>query len=74
MTSYPNPAKDRLTINSVNKIIEKIVLFDILGNQVIVMQPNSQNVTIDVSNFASGVYIAKISTPLGVGSLKLIIQ
>ena len=74
VTSYPNPAKDRLTINSVNKIIEKIVLFDILGNQVIVMQPNSQNVTIDVSNFASGVYIAKISTPLGVGSLKLIIQ
>jgi hypothetical protein len=45
-----------------------------LGNQVIVIQPNSLKATINVSTFASGVYIAKITTPSGSGSIKLIIE
>lgn len=72
--SYPNPAKDFLTISSKNRSIETITLFDILGNQVTTLYPNSREVTIDVSNFASGVYIAKVSTLEGVGSIKLILE
>ncbi len=72
--SYPNPAKDFLTISSKNKSINTITLFDILGIQVTTLNPNSREVTIDVSNFASGVYIAKISTHEGVGSIKLILE
>lgn len=74
VTSYPNPAKDLITISSENKTIETIFLFDILGNQVKVLHPNSRKTTIDVSNFASGVYIAKISTLSGTGSIKLIVE
>jgi len=74
VTSYPNPANDQLTISSLNKTIETIALFDMLGNQVTIAHPNSQKVTIDVSSFSSGVYIAKILTPTGIGSLKLIIK
>ncbi len=74
VTSYPNPAKDRLTISSGNKTIKTITLFDILGNQVTVLNPNSRKVTIDVSDFSSGVYIAKIVSPSGVSSIKLIIE
>jgi hypothetical protein len=74
VSTYPNPAKDRLTINSETKTIQKIVLFDILGNQVASLQPNSLNVTIDVADFASGIYIAKILTPTGLGSIKLIVE
>jgi hypothetical protein len=72
--SYPNPAKDFLTISSKNTSITTITLFDILGNQVTTLYPNSREVTFDVSNFASGVYIAKISTLEGVGNIKLILE
>jgi hypothetical protein len=72
--SYPNPANDRLTISSENNIIKTITLFDIRGHQVMILNPNSYGTTIDVAGFASGIYIAKISTPAGVGSLKLIIE
>jgi hypothetical protein len=72
--SYPNPAKDLLTISSKNKNIKTITLFNILGIQVTTLYPNSREVTVDVSNFASGVYIAKISTLEGLGSIKLILE
>jgi hypothetical protein len=72
--SYPNPAKDFLTISSKNNSIKTITLFDILGNQVTTFYPNSREVTIDVSDFASGVYIAKILTLEGVSNIKLILE
>jgi hypothetical protein len=72
--SYPNPAKDLLTISAKNENIKTITLFDILGNKVITIHPNSREVTIDVSNFGSGVYVAKISTLEGMGSIKLILE
>tara|TARA_R110001592_G_scaffold38190_7_gene126293 strand:- start:13589 stop:13768 length:180 start_codon:yes stop_codon:yes gene_type:complete len=45
-----------------------------LGNLVKALIPNSLKETIDVTNFSSGVYIAKISTLSGTGSMRLIIQ
>jgi hypothetical protein len=72
--NYPNPAKDLFTISSRNKNITSLTLFDILGNEVKVLQPNSLEVTVDVSNVASGIYIAKISTLSGSGSIKVIVE
>lgn len=72
-SSFPNPATDNLTITSVNSI-EAISLFDMLGNQVSVQYPGSREVSIDVNGLSSGVYIAKISTSAGVGSIKLLIE
>jgi hypothetical protein len=69
---FPNPAKDILTINSKNASIKTIVLFDILGSQILELQPNNRNIRIDISNFANGLYIAKVSTEKGTGSLKII--
>ena len=72
--SYPNPAKDFLTIRIENENIKTITLFDILGNKLTTLNPNSREVTIDVSGFGSGVYLAKISTLEGLGSIKLILE
>jgi hypothetical protein len=72
--SYPNPAKDVLTISSKNEQMNTITLFDILGNQINSFNPNSRKMTIDVSHLSSGIYIAKISTLSGVGSIKIIIE
>ncbi|MFT7078683.1 MAG: hypothetical protein ACJAZC_000210 [Cryomorphaceae bacterium] len=71
---FPNPANDRLIISSENDPIQSITLFDILGNEVLVLQPNRRNVTIEVAGLTNGMYIAKISTSTQVGSMKLMIQ
>jgi hypothetical protein len=72
--AYPNPASDQMTITSENAAIETVTLFDILGKQVAVLYPNSRNVTINVAEFSQGVYIAKVATPAGIGSIKLVIE
>lgn len=72
--AFPNPAIDLLTIRSDEQIIRAISLFDVLGNEVAVLQPNSLQVTMDISDLASGVYIARVSTLKGRGSLRLLID
>lgn len=69
---YPNPSKDIVTVSSKNKNLKSITLFDILGNQILFLQPNSKKITFDISDFASGIYITKIETETGLGSLRLI--
>jgi len=74
ISSYPNPAKDVLTFSSTKKQIKTITIFDILGNMIKVLNPNSHKIIMDVSDLTSGIYIAKISTQLGSGSIKVIIE
>ena len=71
---YPIPASDILNIISTDKQIKSITVFDILGNQVLVLQPNSLGVNIDVSDLGSGIYIAKIDTLTGSGSVKFLVE
>jgi len=72
--SFPNPANDHLAIFSDNDPIQAITLFDILANEVLVLQPNRRNVSIEVAGLANGMYIAKISTSTQLGSMKLMIE
>jgi hypothetical protein len=74
ISSYPNPARDLVTISSKKENIKAIFLFNILGKKVTALNSNSREVSIDISNLASGLYIAKISTESGIGSIKLIIE
>lgn len=72
--SFPNPAKDQVTISSDSEQINTIILFDIQGREVLALQPNNQNVSMDVSALPSGLYVAQISTASQVGTLKLMIK
>lgn len=74
VSMYPNPARDILNINSSGKEIKTISIFNILGKQVMKLHPNSLKTIVDVSNFPSGVYIAKISMLSGSGSIKLVVE
>ena len=55
---YPNPASDyiKLTFNTLN---QKIILYDILGKQVInkTMKTNEKEITLDVRNLKRGIYL-----------------
>lgn len=70
-TVYPNPTTSGWNINS-TKQINSIQVYDVLGKQVVDLNPNSNEVTIDTSNLISGIYIAKINSESGSKTMKLI--
>ena len=62
---YPNPVEDRLYIETETEI-EEVVVYDIFGRHQVAETPSLQgNLTIDVSDFASGVYFIQIKTEEG---------
>ena len=69
----PNPANNAWYIKG-NSEINKVALFDILGNEVLIISSNSNAVKIDASSFQTGVYFAKIESRRGIDTIKLIKQ
>jgi Secretion system C-terminal sorting domain len=68
---FPNPAKNVLNIESVSTI-EKVAVYNVLGQQVISEIPNTTVVTLDVSNLQVGVYVVKTTIDGNVSSSKFI--
>lgn len=75
--SFPNPAKDMLTIESTkNTMIEFITIYSVTGQQVQhVSDINQQKYTIHNLNLSAGLYTIKVSTKTNQNQyLKLIIE
>jgi hypothetical protein len=68
----PNPTNSQWNVKTVNQNITNIIVFDILGKQVININPNGEEAVIDASNLKDGLYLAKISTVNGSQTVKLI--
>ncbi|MBR4848531.1 MAG: T9SS type A sorting domain-containing protein, partial [Bacteroidaceae bacterium] len=63
---YPNPANDKLYIDTEIEI-EEVVVYDVYGRLQVTETPSHQeNTTIDVSEFNAGVYFIMIKTNDGV--------
>ncbi|QIE59017.1 HYR domain-containing protein [Rasiella rasia] len=63
ITMYPNPAQGQVTIaNSSNILLEKATMYDVNGKLVNTTNLSDMQgeITIDISNLASGVYIVQI--------------
>lgn len=71
-TVYPNPTTNSWNVSTNNVRINSIEVFDILGKQVISLQPNTMTSTIDATNLTPGVYVTKIKTELGMETKRLI--
>jgi hypothetical protein len=56
---FPNPFKDILNINSLEKI-EQVEVYDVTGHKILIVSPKDQNLLIDLSKFNDGTYILKI--------------
>ena len=69
--TYPNPVNDVLNI-SANIKIDKVELYDLLGNQVKSQNLNAENNKISVSELLSGIYILKTYIQDNVGTQKII--
>jgi len=73
---YPNPANEIIKVESSSPIIEKIILFDMLGNSVFTeknKKPEKVN-EINISNFSSGQYFIQVRTKEGVINKKIIVR
>lgn len=57
---YPNPTADQLSIDADGEI-QKITIYNILGNEISTKTPKSNKTTVDTSEFQKGVYIVKTS-------------
>ncbi|MCQ2309745.1 MAG: T9SS type A sorting domain-containing protein [Bacteroidales bacterium] len=55
---YPNPTNGNIVVNGKN--MNEIQVYNICGQQVISAKANSENVILDLGNFAAGVYMVKV--------------
>ncbi len=70
---YPNPSRNQWTIKTTNASIKSLSMFNILGRQVYSARNiNNTSEVIPANQFASGVYLLKVQTDLGVKTVKLI--
>lgn len=68
---YPNPAKDFINI-SADKNIDKVEIYNVLGQKVENRVLNSNNNSVNVSNLAKGTYVLKAFMDGSEGSYKFI--
>lgn len=68
---YPNPAKDIVTFSTKNSIKE-IIIYNLLGQEVLTKLVNSNDFSIDISNLSVGTYIAKLNQNGKSKSIKLV--
>lgn len=69
---FPNPVEDILNVKSASQI-HKLIVCDLLGKQMIILQPTSQNqISIPTNNLNSGTYIIRLETENGIKVAKFI--
>lgn len=68
---YPNPTNNIINVSSF-ETVERVTVYNLIGQEVFSQQINSNDFKIDVSNQASGTYIAKINSKGKSQSIKLI--
>ncbi len=73
LVAYPNPTTNQWNIKA-NKAIQNVTIYSILGKMVYTKNTAMQQVEVDASNLATGIYFAKVKTKAGVKTLKLVKQ
>ena len=71
LKAYPNPTLNTWTIESRSDITD-IRLYDVLGKEVLNMQPNSLEATVDGQNLSNGLYFAKVTAVSGSQTIRLV--
>ncbi len=69
---FPNPTNNQWTISIENSDITFIEIFDQQGKLIHSFKPNTNTTKINALNFASGIYVAKVSTNSGTSIVRLL--
>jgi hypothetical protein len=70
---FPNPAQDKLTVNSEYKVKE-IVVTDISGKEVLKKELNSYSFIVDIHKLKAGSYVMQLDTQGGITRKKFVID
>ncbi len=68
---YPNPTGETLNLSSIESI-EDVVIYNLLGQQVIGQDVNATSLQLDTSSLATGAYLMKVTVNGQTGTYKLI--
>jgi alpha-tubulin suppressor-like RCC1 family protein len=68
---YPNPVQDILTIES-NSSVDRLVIIDFLGKEIINQNFNDKTISIDVSQFSKGLYFVRVFSGTNQSQIKFI--
>ena len=68
---FPNPTKNVWNIKG-NNVLNSVSVYDVLGKNVINLEPNTNEVEIDATTFKTGLYFARIESVNGTKTIKLI--
>ena len=67
----PTPTSDKVLVE-INAVEGQVVVFDVLGKQMFTTSVVEGRAEIDLSTFAKGVYVARISSEAGTRTIKLV--
>ena len=70
---YPNPATNSIVISN-SESIDRVEIYDIKGGLIFRKSYQKKSTSIDLSNFANGVYIVKVLSIKNTSVQKLIIE
>lgn len=68
---YPNPVTDILTLSYTN-IISEVVVYNLLGQQVVAANPNATQTQMDLSGLTNGTYMVKVTSQETVKTIKVV--
>lgn len=71
ISMYPNPATDFVNIEA-QTVIDRVVVYDLLGRSVVDFQPTQAVSTLDVSKLAPGTYALRVFTAGGEAVAKFV--
>lgn len=69
----PNPTKNYWHVEALNsEILTSIIIYDLLGKEVLNYKPMGSSFSINASNFKNGIYLAKLNSLKGSQTFKLV--
>jgi hypothetical protein len=71
---YPNPAKNVITIESIDANIESIKIFSMYGKLIMEQNNIEKRITLDLSQFASGPYFVRFTSNNEIKTIRFIKQ
>ena len=60
LTFYPNPTQDQLNLKAESQI-ESVTVYNLLGQEIINLKPNSMQTQIDMNTLERGVYLMNVT-------------
>jgi len=70
-SAYPNPVKDVFNFAYSNTISD-LVIYNLLGQQVLATKPNATQGQVDMSSFPNGTYLVKVTADNQTKTIKVI--